>query len=99
MYKTMLIGNVGQDAKVSQHEGKNIINFSVAVQIRKDVTQWVDCAYWRNGDQSVAVADYITKGKKVYVEGQCVPQVYDGKPQLKMTVTNLELVSSNEGNN
>lgn len=99
MYKTLIIGNIGADATVNQVGDKNVINFSVAVQVRKDFTQWVECAYWRNADQSVRVAEFINKGKKIYVEGQCAADVWENKPKLKMNVTSIELLGNNERDN
>lgn len=99
MYKTLLIGNLGSDATINQVGEKQVINFNVAVQVRKDFTQWVECAYWRRNDQSVAVAEFMTKGKKVYVEGQCSPDVFQDKPKLKMMVNTIELIGSNERDN
>jgi single-stranded DNA-binding protein len=53
MYKTLIIGNIGADATVKEIGERQVVNFSVAVQVRKDLTQWVECSYWRNIDQSV----------------------------------------------
>lgn len=99
MYKTILTGNLGADATVSQSGDWQVINFNVAVQVRKDFTQWVECAYWRKSDQSVAIADYLTKGKKIMVEGECAADVWENKPKLKCRVLSIELLSSHEGNN
>lgn len=99
MYKTLIIGNIGADATVKEIGERQVVNFSVAVQIRKDVTQWVECSYWRNIDQSVKVAEFITKGKKIYVEGQCSADVWENKPKLKMNVTSIELIGNNERDN
>ena len=99
MYKTLMIGNLGADAQVNQVGDKQVINFNVAVQVRKDFTQWVECAYWRRHDQSVAVAEFLQKGKKVFVEGQCSPDVFQDKPKLKMTVNVIELIGNNERDN
>lgn len=100
MYKTLLIGNVGADAAVrSIDSGKQVISFSVATQIRKDVTQWIECSYWRDAEASTKVADYLTKGKKVYLEGQLSADVWEGKPKLKMNVNVIELIGGNEGHN
>jgi single-strand DNA-binding protein len=99
MYKTLIIGNLGGDATVNQVGDKQVINFSVAVQVRKDFTQWVECAFWRNADQSSRVAEFMQKGKQVYVEGQCAADVWENKPKLKMNVTNIQLLGNNERDN
>lgn len=97
MYKTILTGNLGADAKISivtANDGTpfNVINMAVAVQLRKDATQWVDCNFWRKADQSTAVMEYLKKGQKVLLEGEISPDVYEGKPKLKLKITNLELI-------
>lgn len=99
MYKTLMIGNLGSDATVNQVGDKQVVNFAVAVQVRKDFTQWVECAYWRTADQSTRIAEFLTKGKKIFVEGQCAADVWDNKPKLKMNVTNIELLGNNERDN
>lgn len=99
MYKTLIIGNLGSDATVSQVGDKQVINFNVAVQVRKDFTQWVECAYWRNAEQSVRIADFMNKGKQVFVEGQCAPDVWENKPKLKMNVLSIQLLGGNERDN
>ena len=75
MIKMQIIGTLGKDCTVNTVGGKNVINFSVAHtekykdnqgnQVEK--TTWVDCAYWTD---RTTVAQYLTKGKQVYVEGQ-----------------------------
>ena len=99
MYKTLMTGNLGQDATVNQVGDKKVINFSVAVQVRKDFTQWVDCSYWRNADQSTGVADYLLKGQKVLVEGECSADVWKDVPKLKMNVKQIELLGNERNNN
>lgn len=75
MVKIEVIGRIGKDATVNQHNGKYVINFSVAhsekykdqngVEVNKAV--WVECAYW---SEYTRIAQYLTKGTQVYVEGQ-----------------------------
>ncbi|MDF2380771.1 single-stranded DNA-binding protein [Nostoc ellipsosporum NOK] len=75
MIKIQIIGNLGRDCVVNTVNGKNVINFTVAhTEKYKDAqgnnqerTTWVDCAWWTD---RTAVAQYLTKGKQVYAEGQ-----------------------------
>ena len=75
MIKMQIIGNLGKDCVVNTVNGKNVINFTVAHTEKykdsqgnqQEKTTWVDCAYWTD---RTAVAQYLTKGKQVYVEGQ-----------------------------
>jgi single-strand DNA-binding protein len=75
MIKMQVIGNLGKDCTVNTVNGKNVINFTVAHTekykdsqgTQQEKTTWVDCAYWTD---RTAVAQYLTKGKQVFVEGQ-----------------------------
>lgn len=75
MIKMQIIGNLGRDCVVNTVNGKNVINFTVAHTERykdnqgnnQERTTWVDCAWWTD---RTAVAQYLTKGKQVYAEGQ-----------------------------
>ncbi len=70
-----VIGNLGKDCVVNTVNGKSVINFTVAHTEKykdsqgnnQEKTTWVDCAWWT--DRTV-IAQYLTKGKQVYVEGQ-----------------------------
>lgn len=74
--KVMLIGNLGKDAETRHTpSGTAVTNFSVATTARvkdastgdwKDKTDWHDVVLWR-GER---VAPYLTKGKKVFIEGR-----------------------------
>ena len=74
MIKLQVIGNLGKDCLVNTVNGKNVINFTVAHTEKfrdsqgnnQEKTTWVDCAYWTD---RTAIAQYLTKGKEVYVEG------------------------------
>lgn len=104
MLKLTAIGNLGRDAEVKDVAGKKVIEFSIAHSERytdrsgqqQERTTWVRCSYWRDGDR-VGVAEYLKKGKQVYVEG--IPQVSsyttkEGQPgaSLDLRVTSLELI-------
>ena len=102
MIKMQIIGNLGKDCVVNTVNGKNVINFTVAHTEKykdnqgnqQEKTTWVDCAYWLD---KTAIAQYLTKGKQVYVEGQ--PEVRsfqrnDGTPgaSLSMRVRDIQLL-------
>ncbi|MDE0261681.1 MAG: single-stranded DNA-binding protein [Bryobacterales bacterium] len=83
--KVMLIGNLGKDAESRQTpSGTTVTNFSVATTARikdsatgdwKDKTDWHDVVLWR-GER---VAQYLTKGKKVFVEGRLQTRSYEDR--------------------
>ena len=102
MIKMQVIGNLGKDCVVNTVNGKNVINFTVAHTEKykdsqgnqQEKTTWVDCAYWSD---RTAVAQYLTKGKQVYAEGQ--PEVRsfqrnDGTPgaSLSLRVKDIQLL-------
>ena len=74
MIKLQIIGRLGKDCVVNTVGGKNVINFSAAHSEKykdsqgnqQEKTIWVDCAYWTD---RTAVAQYLTKGTQVFVEG------------------------------
>jgi single-strand DNA-binding protein len=75
MIKMQVIGNLGKDCVVNTVNGKSVINFTVAHTEKykdsqgnmQEKTTWVDCAYWTD---RTTVAQYLTKGKQIYAEGQ-----------------------------
>lgn len=108
MIKLQVIGNLGADCITKEINGKNVINFNVAHSEKfkdsmgnlKERTTWVNCAYWT--DKTV-VAQYLKKGKTVYVEGAPEAEAYtnkEGQPAatLRLRVFNLQLLGgANEG--
>ena len=74
--KVMLIGNLGKDAETRHTpSGTAVTNFTLATTARikdaatgdwKEKTDWHDVVLWR-GER---VTQYLTKGKKVFVEGR-----------------------------
>lgn len=102
MIKMQVIGNLGKDCVVNTVNGKNVINFTVAHTERyrdsqgnqQEKTTWVDCAYWTD---RTAVAQYLQKGKQVYVEGQPEARSFqrnDGTPgaSLSLRVREVQLL-------
>ena len=105
MLKLILIGNIGQDARINEINGRNAINFSIASNrsskdkegVKHDQTTWINCALWGEANKNTKVADYLKAGTKVYVEGFPAVKTYKNKEgvtvaNLELTVTNLELV-------
>ena len=109
MIKLQIIGNLGKDCIQKEVNGKTVINFSVAHTERfkdaqgnqKDKTTWVECAYWTD---KTAVAQYLVKGKMVFVEGSPEADGYTNKEgqvaaTLRMRVQNLQLLGGNTDGN
>ena len=108
MIKMQIIGNLGKDCVVNTVNGKNVINFTVAHTEKykdsqgnqQEKTTWVDCAWWTD---RTAVAQYLTKGKQVYVEGQPEARSFqrnDGTPgsSLSLRVRELQLLGGRGDN-
>jgi len=106
MIKTQIIGHLGKDASINDVNGKTVINFSVAhtnsftnQQGQKiDNTIWVNCSYWI---ERITVAEWLTKGKRVYVEGTPSLDTYRNEagvtvPQLKLRVDSLQLLGGKD---
>jgi single-strand DNA-binding protein len=102
MIKMQIIGNLGKDCVVNTVNGKNVINFTVAHTEKyrdsqgnnQEKTTWVDCAYWTD---KTAVAQYLTKGKQIYAEGQPEARSFqrnDGTPgsSLSLRVREVQLL-------
>ena len=108
MIKMQIIGNLGKDCVVNTVNGKNVINFTVAHTEKykdsqgnqQEKTTWVDCAWWTD---RTAVAQYLTKGKQVFVEGQPEARSFqrnDGTPgsSLSLRVRELQLLGGRGDN-
>lgn len=102
MIKMQVIGNLGKDCVVNTVNGKNVINFTVAHTEKfrdsqgnqQEKTIWVDCAYWTD---RTALAQYLTKGKQIYAEGQPEARSFqrnDGTPgaSLSLRVRDVQLL-------
>jgi single-strand DNA-binding protein len=83
--KVILIGHLGRDAETRfTPQGIAVTSFSVATSRRwkdqqsgewKEDTNWSDVVLWRAEN----LANYLTKGKQVYVEGRLQTRSYDDK--------------------
>jgi single-strand DNA-binding protein len=93
--KVILVGNLGRDAETKfTPSGVARTTFSIATTRRfkdqqtgdwKDITDWHNIVLWRSEN----VANYLTKGKQVYVEGRLESRSYDDKDGNKRYVTDV----------
>ncbi len=82
--KVIVVGNLGRDPeKRYTQDGRALARFSVAATTRKkdrDGT-WQDHTEWFNvttfGRQAEALAERLTKGSRVYVEGRLESRTYE----------------------
>jgi single-strand DNA-binding protein len=93
--KVLLIGNLGRDAETKfTAGGTSVTRFSVATQRRwkdqasndwKEETNWTNVTLWKQEN----LANYLTKGKQVYVEGRLQTRSYDDKDGKKVYATEV----------
>lgn len=87
MQKIQVIGNIVRDAVVRDTNGRKAINFVVAVNksykdkegVKHEKATFYSCTQWRESTQSVEVTKYLTKGIKVFVEGEPSAEMYQTK--------------------
>jgi len=83
MLKTQIIGNVGTSAEVKVlNNGLQVIVFSVAYTYKtknEEKTTWIRCKKFVQEGKTAALADYIHKGDKIFVEGRPEVSAYLGK--------------------
>ena len=93
--KVILIGNLGRDAETKFTPGGiSVTKFSVGTNRRwkdqqsgewKEEANWSDVVLWRGEN----VANYLLKGKQVYVEGRLRTHSYDDKDGRKVYRTEV----------
>jgi single-strand DNA-binding protein len=93
--KVILIGHLGRDAETKfTPSGVSMTKFSVATNRRwkdqqtgewKEETDWANVVLWRQEN----LANYLTKGKQVYVEGRLQTRSWDDKDGKKQYMTEV----------
>ncbi len=93
--KVILVGNLGKDAETKfTAAGTAVSKFSVATTRRfkdnatgdwKDETDWTNIVLWKNE----GVAQYLTKGRQVYIEGRLSNRSYEDKDGVKKYITEV----------
>jgi single-strand DNA-binding protein len=93
--KVILVGRLGKDAETKfTPSGVARTVFTVATDYRykdkqtgdwKDEVDWHNVVLWRSEN----VANYLTKGKQVYIEGRLTSRSYDDKDGNKRYITEV----------
>jgi single-strand DNA-binding protein len=93
--KVILIGHLGKDAETKfTPSGVPVSKFTVATNRRwkdqqtgdwKEETEWTNVSVWRQEN----LANYLTRGKQVYVEGRLQTRTYDDKDGKKQYFTEV----------
>jgi single-strand DNA-binding protein len=95
--KVMLIGNVGRDPEMRYTQsGEPVTTFSIATNRRvrgtadgqfQDETEWHNIVAW--GKLAEQCNEYLTKGRKVFVEGRLQTRSWDGQDGQKRFRTEI----------
>jgi len=104
--KVTLIGNLGRDPETRYTpSGKPATSFSVACSRtystsegeRREETEWFRVTAW--GKLGEICSQYLSKGRRVYVEGRLQTRVWTGQDgqkntSLEVTATDVQLLDS-----
>ncbi len=94
--KVILIGNLGKDPeKRVTGTGQTVTNFNIATSERwrnsanepQERTEWHRVVVW--GAQAESCAQYLSKGRPVYVEGRLQTRQWDDKDGNKRYTTEV----------
>jgi single-strand DNA-binding protein len=94
--RVILVGNLGRDAELRYTGGGTpVANFSMATTEvfkdkegqRREETEWHRVSLM--GKQAESVAEYLRKGKQIYVEGRLRTRSWDDKEGNKRTTTEV----------
>jgi single-strand DNA-binding protein len=93
--KVILIGHLGKDAETKfTPSGISISKFTLATNRRtkdqqsgewKDITDWHNIAMWRTEN----VANFLLKGKQIYLEGRLETRSWEDKEGQKKYMTEV----------
>ena len=111
MNKAILTGRIGKDAEIKRFESGNVkVTFSIAItEKHKDklgsgtvheTTEWHSIVMW--GERAEKIAQYLTKGKLVLVEGRVSPGRYEAEGAVKfapfINAMNVEFLAGGKNN-
>jgi len=94
--KSMIIGNLGKDPEMRYTANGNAVTtfnvatsrtFSGADGERREETEWFTVVTWNRLAETCA--QYLTKGRQVYVEGRMQTRSWDGNDGIKHYRTEL----------
>ncbi len=94
-----VVGNLGGDVQMKDAGGKQVAEFSLAVNYKKgqeDRCQWVRCTAWEKKGE--IAQRYLRKGAEVMVVGSVECRAYEKNgPQASLELTVRELVLLSNG--
>jgi len=95
--KAIIIGRLGQDPELKYTpNGNAVCNFSIATSEKfktksgseKEETQWHRIVAW--GKTAEIAAEYLAKGREVYIDGKIKTRSYEDKNGVKKYSTEIE---------
>lgn len=90
MFKVEILGNLGADATIKNHQGRDFVSFRVAHSEKwvdtntgevHERTMWASCALNGNGGN---LTPYLKKGVKVFIRGNANINVYSSPMTHRM---------------
>lgn len=75
--------------------GKPVLSFRAAYDVGfgdRKRTEWLDCSLW--GERGTKIAEYLTKGTLIQVQGTVGTKEYEGKVSLALDVLDVRLLGS-----
>lgn len=95
--KVIIVGRLGQDPEIRNiPDGTSVVNFSVATSDewtdkntggKKEKTEWHKIVAW--GRLAEICAQYLSKGKQVYIEGRIQTEEWQDKEGIKRYTTKI----------
>ena len=94
--KVQLIGNLGRDAELKYTpSGAAVASVNMATTevwndkagVKQERTEWHRVVIW--GKTAEALAEYLVKGKQIYVEGRLQTRTWDDKDGVKRYTTEI----------
>lgn len=111
--KVIVTGNLTRDAELrSTPSGAQLLNVGIAVNDRRrnrqtdqweDYANFFDCTMW--GERAQKIAQYLTKGTKVAIEGRLHYSSWEDKntgqrrSKVDITIDNIDFMSSRNSSN
>lgn len=85
MNRIVLSGRLTRDAEVNKTKGGNtVVEMRIAVNISAEKTLFIDVSAWNS--IALNIAEYLTKGTKIIVDGMLNINEYEDKSGYKVSV-------------
>lgn len=100
--RVMLLGNLGADPELRVTSGgQSVLKLRLATsesyldkdRVRQERTEWHSIVVW--GKRAEALARFLTKGSRIYIEGGLRTSSYDDKDHPGVKRYRTEIVASN----